>query len=150
MTPEILPAELPMGAVFRRDGQPITSSRTVADIFGKQHKNVLRDIDRIITMAPDLRLSFEPEMLAVPTGKGGTRHVRGYTMNKRGAALLIMGFTGPEALRWKNKLLDMFDHMAERERDNHLAFLQSMKGPSIHQQRERQQRKSLRAHTGKR
>lgn len=37
-----------------------------------------------------------------------------------------MGFTGAEALRWKQKFLDAFDHLAERENDNHKAFLRSM------------------------
>lgn len=106
------------GAVFRRNGVPMTTSKAIADHFGKAHKNVLRDIDRLIAMDPNLRLSFEPEMIAVPTGKGGTRYVRGFTINQRAFALLVMGFTGAEALRWKQAFLDAFDRLAERERDN--------------------------------
>jgi Rha family phage regulatory protein len=118
---------LPTGAVFRRDGKPMTTSKQVADLFGKQHKDVLRDIDRLLKIDSDLQRNFAPEMLAVPTGKGGTRYVRSFAINQRGAALLIMGFTGAEALRWKQKFLDAFDHLAERENDNHKAFLRSMR-----------------------
>lgn len=127
---------LPAGAVFRRDGKPVTTSAIVAGLFGKQHKNVLRDIDRLLKLDAELRLNFEPEMVAVPTGNGGTRYVRGYSINARGAALLIMGFTGAEALRWKQQFLDAFDHLAERERDNHQEVLRSFR-PSPRKVRQR-------------
>lgn len=120
-------ATLPTGAVFRRDGKPMTNSKQVADLFGKQHKNVMRDIDRLIATNPSCALNFEPtsELTAMP--RGGYRKSRVYAINQRGAALLIMGFTGAEALRWKQKFLDAFDHLAERENDNHKAFLRSMR-----------------------
>lgn len=120
------------GAIFRRDGKPITTSKIVADYFGKSHKNVLRDIDRLIATDPECGLSFEPTSLEVVMPNGGIRHVRGFTMNARGFALLVMGFSGAEALRLKTRFLDAFDAMAERENDNHRAFLQSMKrtGPA--------------------
>ncbi len=127
------------GAVFRRDGKPITTSKMVADLFGKQHKNVLRDIRNLIEMDPELRLSFEPEMMPTPTGKGGTRMVPSYAINQRGAALLVMGFTGPEALAWKQKFLDAFDHLAERERDTHREVLSTFRrtSPTIGKRRTR-------------
>lgn len=119
------------GAIFRRDGKPMTTSKAVADHFGKQHKNVLRDIDRLISEDPELQLSFEPEMVAVLTGNGGTRHVRGYAINSRGFALLTMGFTGSKALQWKVKFLEAFDHLAERENDTHREFLRGMRKGSL-------------------
>lgn len=88
------------------------------------------------------------KMVAVPTGKGGTRKVRSYTMNSRGAALLVMGFTGPEALHWKQKFLDAFDHLLERENDNHKAFLHGMKkspGLTFEQAQKRIANKALKA-----
>ncbi|TGN53778.1 hypothetical protein E4L95_15885 [Paracoccus liaowanqingii] len=120
------------GAVFRRDGMPITTSKLVADLFGKQHKNVLRDIRKLIEIDPELRLSFEPqlEVYAGPNGSQRSREV--YTINQRGAALLVMGFTGPEALQWKKKFLDAFDHLAERERDTYMdAFRSFRRSPTL-------------------
>lgn len=94
--------------VFRRNGKPITTSLKVAELFGKQHKNVLRDIDNLLKLDPDLRLSFEPEKLAVPTGNGGTRHVRSYAINQRGAALLVTRKTlGPLYGAYRSTPLDM-------------------------------------------
>lgn len=115
------------GAVFRRDGLPITTSKMVADLFGKQHKNVMRDIDRLIATDPSCALNFEPtsELTAMP--RGGFRESRVYNINARGAALLVMGFTGPQALQWKQKFLDAFDHLAERENDTHREVLRNMR-----------------------
>lgn len=107
------------GAVFRQGGQPITTSKIIADYFGKQHKHVLRDIDRIIKTDAACAPNFGPTSLEIAMPNGGTRSVRGYTLNSRAFALLVMGFTGAEALRWKVKFLDAFDRLAERERDNY-------------------------------
>lgn len=115
------------GAVFRRDGSPMTTSKAIAEHFDKRHKNVLRDIDRLISEDAELRLSFEPELLPVKAGLGGTRLVRGYAINPRGFALLTMGFTGAKALQWKLKFLEAFDHLAERENDTHRKFLRGMR-----------------------
>lgn len=118
------------GAVFRREGKPITTSKMVADLFGKQHKNVLRDIRNLIETDPELRLSFEPqlEVYAGPNGSQRSREI--FTINQRGAALLVMGFTGPEALAWKKKFLNAFDHLAERERDTHREVLSTFRRTS--------------------
>lgn len=44
---------LPM--ITERDGIPVTTSRAVAGQFGKQHKNVIRDIETLIS-----QLKIEP------------------------------------------------------------------------------------------
>ena len=44
---------LPM--ITERDGIPVTTSRAVAEQFGKQHKNVIRDIETLIS-----QLKIEP------------------------------------------------------------------------------------------
>ena len=89
-----------------------TSSRTVAEVFVMDHKNVLRDIDVILKRRPDLRgLKFEPTSVDVPMPNGGVRQVRAYEMNRDGFTLLAMGFTGEEALDWKLSYMDAFNRM---------------------------------------
>lgn len=41
---------------------PAVTSLQVAEAFGKEHKNVLQDIDRILSQVPEIfgRLNFEP------------------------------------------------------------------------------------------
>ena len=45
--------------VSERNGVPITTSRKIAQVFGKEHKNVLRDIESIIIDDEFSRLNFE-------------------------------------------------------------------------------------------
>ena len=41
-------AVVPESAVFFREEQPMTSSRMVAEVFGKQHAHVLRDVQNLV------------------------------------------------------------------------------------------------------
>lgn len=95
--------------VFKRGAEAFTTSKAIAKHFGKRPADVLRAIDRILEDAPEHERDFALELTPVSTGNGGTRHVRVYRMNWRAVALLVMGFTGAKALRWKNAFLDAFD-----------------------------------------
>lgn len=96
--------------LFLRGGQFLCDSRDIASRFGKQHKNVLRDIDKILEGLGDFgRLSFEPSSYV--NGQGKVQ--RAFNLNRNGFALLAMGFTGPEALAWKVKYLTAFSAMEE-------------------------------------
>lgn len=89
-----------------------TNSRTVAEVFVKEHAHVLRDIDVMLKRRPDLRASkFGCTSVDVPMPNGGARQVRAYEMNRDGFVLLAMGFTGEEALDWKLTYIDAFNRM---------------------------------------
>ena len=45
--------------VSERKGMPVTTSRKIAQVFEKEHKNVLRDIENILTDDEFSRLNFE-------------------------------------------------------------------------------------------
>ncbi|KOR28381.1 hypothetical protein TI03_04845, partial [Achromatium sp. WMS1] len=51
--------DLPLDAVIMKDGRPITTSRKVAEIFGKQHNNVMRDINKLDCSQEFRLLNFE-------------------------------------------------------------------------------------------
>ena len=56
------------------EGRPVTSSRIVAEYFGKQHHHVVRDIRTLISQKPDLEPKL-PGMHLVPEhprGQGQT------------------------------------------------------------------------------
>jgi Rha family phage regulatory protein len=96
------------------DGQPFTTSRSVADRFGKLHKNVLRDIENLLADMPDpefSRLNFEPVMYESKQGKGAVQMRPEYRLTHDGFALLAMGFTGRDALAWKVAFLQAFNQM---------------------------------------
>ncbi|MFG1433378.1 Rha family transcriptional regulator [Xanthobacter sp. V2C-8] len=103
-------------------GKPITSSRDVARYFGKEHKNVLRDIDTLISQAPGARLNFEQGYYLLPNT--GSQQHRSFNMDRDGFTLLAMGFTGPKALQFKMAYIAEFNAMeAElKARDEQPAF----------------------------
>lgn len=90
-----------------------TSSRTVAEVFGKEHRSVLRDIDVILKRRPDIDgTKFLSTQIDIPMPKGGgVRQVRAFEMNRDGFSVLAMGFTGEEALDWKLTYIDAFNRM---------------------------------------
>lgn len=87
-----------------------TTSLLVAEIFGKQHKNVLQAIDSLIADLPESdRLNFQP--VGYLDAKGERRPM--YEMTRDGFSLLAMGFTGKKALEWKLKFLKAFNFMEQ-------------------------------------
>ena len=78
-----------------KDGRAFANSRDVAEFFGKQHADVLRDIETIICVS-------DPEEGSSPNfGETSYAHpqngqtYRSFAMDQEGFTLLAMGFTGP-------------------------------------------------------
>lgn len=94
-------------AVTLKDGRPTTTSVVVAQVFGKQHKDVLRAI-RGLDCPPDFtERNFALSEFTDPTG----RKLPMYRMTRDGFTFLCMGFTGKEAARWKVAYLEAFNRM---------------------------------------
>lgn len=90
------------------DGRFICDSRDIASHFGKQHKNVLRDIDKVLDELGEFgRLNFEPSSYLNEQGK----RQRSFSLTRDGFTILAMGFTGEAALAWKVKYIDAFNAM---------------------------------------
>ena len=90
--------------VSNQNGTPITTSNKIANVFGKQHKNVLRAIDKLECSAEFSRLNFELcyENNDLQSGKPN----RYFKITKDGAAFLIMGFTGEKAGKFKEDYIN--------------------------------------------
>lgn len=89
-------------------GQPMTTSLKVAEVFGKQHKNVLRKLETLECSQEFNRLNFEP--VEYIDNKGEPR--RAWNMTKNGFIFLVMGFTGKLAAQFKEHYIQAFDAMA--------------------------------------
>lgn len=93
-----------------RNGDPVASSRQIAESFEKRHDHVMRDIDTIKKDVPNFgEMFFETE---APDSYG--RPQRTYLMNRDGFTLLAMGFTGKAALEWKLKYIQAFNEMEKK------------------------------------
>jgi anti-repressor protein len=93
-----------------QSGEPVASSRQIAENFEKRHDHVIRDIDAIKKDVPNFgEMFFET---TAPDSYG--REQRAYLMNRDGFTLLAMGFTGKAALEWKLKYIAAFNEMEKK------------------------------------
>ena len=94
--------------LFLHGGAFHCDSRDIARHFGKQHKNVLRDIDKAMEELGDFgRLNFEPSSYLNEQGKSH----RCYHLTRDGFTIIAMGFTGSDAMEWKVKYMTAFNAM---------------------------------------
>lgn len=93
--------------------KPMTTSLKVAEVFGKQHKDVLRKIENL--ECPDEFASAHfyahEEIIQAGAVKRSSKH---YAMTKDGFMLLVMGFTGKAAMATKIGYINAFNWMAEQ------------------------------------
>ena len=111
----------PVPSVSLHDGRPATTSREVAHYFRKRHDNVVRDIRSIMDNCPEefTALNFEVSNYLDNTG----RSLAMYIIFRDGFTLLAMGYTGPEAIRFKLAYIEAFNRMeAELARRNRPAL----------------------------
>ena len=101
------------------EGRPVTSSRIVAEYFGKKHSDVVRAVANTIAAKPELEASrnFAQWSEDVEIGSGAKRTVVGYWMDRKGFSILAMGFTGAKALDFKCAFYDQFERMEEALRN---------------------------------
>lgn len=93
-----------------QSGEPVASSRQIAENFEKNHNHVLRDIDSLKKDVSNFgQMFFET---TAPDRYG--REQRAYLMNRDGFTLLAMGFTGKAALEWKLKYIAAFNEMEKK------------------------------------
>ncbi|RRC99061.1 Rha family transcriptional regulator [Prevotella sp. OH937_COT-195] len=100
-----------------KDSQVVTTSFRVAEIFSKQHKDVLRAI-RGLDCSDDFRgRNFAPSLKIRPLPNGmGERQDPYYFITRDGFVFLVMGFTGKTAAKFKEAYINAFNVMEERLR----------------------------------
>ena len=98
--------------VIATNNQPITTSRNIADVFGKQHRDILKAIDNLL---PDLPTEWGMRNFAqgVEANQQNGQEYRYFTITRDGFTLLAMGFTGKKALAFKLAYIDAFNNMAD-------------------------------------
>ena len=103
---------LPM--ITERDGIPVTTSRAVAEQFGKTHAHLLRDIEKLKQdlEQTDEGKAFSQSNFGLSTGldsRGKEQPI--YTLTRDGFTLLAMGFTGAKAVQFKVAYINAFNRM---------------------------------------
>jgi Rha family phage regulatory protein len=94
------------------NGQPGTSSLSIAKAFGKRHDDVLKAVRNMECSEDFRRRNFAESSYINAQNKEQPM----YRMTRDGFSVLIMGFTGPKAMEWKEKFLALFNAMEKELR----------------------------------
>jgi Rha family phage regulatory protein len=91
---------------------PRVDSLFVAEFFEKMHKNVLQDIERITAPESGLsaefnRLNFQP----ISYKDNRNRKQKAYALTRDGFVMLVMGYTGQKAMKFKELYIRRFNEM---------------------------------------
>lgn len=98
-------------AVAVSDGKVTTTSLKIAEVFGKEHFHVIRDIEKLQVPAEWHKSNFGVMQITRQIGNGATRKDKAYSITRDGFTLLVMGFTGKAAMRFKIAYLEEFNRM---------------------------------------
>ena len=102
-------------------GKEVVNSRQVAEDFGKEHKNITRDIEVIKDT-----LNFEQTsklFIQADYKDSMNRTQKEYLLTRDGFSLVVMGFTGSKALQWKLKYIEAFNKMEAQLKGNSTAIM---------------------------
>lgn len=97
--------------VFKgQNNKVVTTSLKIAEVFGKEHQHILRDIRELIDGVSKIGDTpmFEETTYIHPQNK---QQYPMFLMNRDGFTLLAMGFTGDKALRFKMAYINAFNEM---------------------------------------
>lgn len=96
--------------VYLKNDEAVCDSLQVAEKFGKEHRNVLRAIDDLLETLLKIEQPSKLFIASKRKADDGQYH-RMYLMNRDGFSLLVMGFTGKNALEWKLQYIRAFNQM---------------------------------------
>jgi Rha family phage regulatory protein len=93
--------------VFVEKNQAVTDSLTVAEVFSKEHARVMRDI-RELGCSEEFRVGNFAESTYL---NSQNKEMPMYYMNQKGFTLLAMGYTGKEAMKFKEAYINEFERL---------------------------------------
>lgn len=94
-------------AKLGREERPCVTSLDVAETFGKEHRNVMRDINKLNCSPEFNALNFERIKYVDSRG----RNQDAYVMTRDGFTLLVMGYNGKLAMKFKEAYIKQFNAM---------------------------------------
>ena len=89
----------------------ITELLTVSKYFNKAHRNLMRDIKRIIKDLPELEKEFIKTTYRVNNTPYDT-----YYLTEKGFYILTSSFTGTHARLWQSKFFDEFQRLRDENK----------------------------------
>ncbi len=90
-------------------GTPVTDSLKVAQVFGKEHRNVLKSIRNLLGSAQNLAHQNWFYQSTYQDAQSKLQPM--FVMNRDGFSLLAMGLTGTKAMQFKVGFIEQFNKM---------------------------------------
>lgn len=112
---ELFPAR-DNGLVTVENNQAVTTSLKVAEYFGKPHKDVLKSIRTLECSSEFTGRNFSPCFYFSELRNNVKRKLPMYYMTRDGFTLLVMGFTGKIAAKFKEAYINAFNEMENKLR----------------------------------
>lgn len=126
--------------VIMKDQQAVTTSLQVAEVFGKEHKVVLKAIDELKEgvaensadsfdgVAQNYADLFYEDTYIHPQNKQKYSQI---IMNRDGFTLLAMGFTGKKALQFKLQYINAFNEMEKTIKEKSVSIPTTKRGLAL-------------------
>ena len=102
------------------NNEVVTSSIKVAEVFGKQHKDVLKAVKSLDISEEFRERNFALSKIDYQNGNI-KKQLPMYYITRDGFMFLVMGFTGKMAARWKEAYIKAFNEMEKMLNENVMA-----------------------------
>lgn len=104
----------PEYGLYENDNQIFCDSLQVAETFNKRHTHILDTIAKLTEPKNGLSEKFTQRNFALSTYKDNSgKKNKMYLLTKDGFAIVVMGFTGKKALKFKEEYIKRFNQMEQ-------------------------------------
>ena len=93
--------------VKNNNGELMTTSKIISDVFGKAHRDVVRAIEKLECSDDFRSVNYAQSSYTSPQNKV----IKCFDITRDGFSFLCMGFLGKKAAQWKEKYISAFNEM---------------------------------------
>lgn len=117
---QIAPTDQELSLVAVENEHAVTTSLRVAEVFGKQHYNVMKAIKSLDCSEEFRAVNFNASKIDYQNGNI-KKQLPMYYITRDGFMFLVMGFTGKTAAKWKEAYIKAFNEMEAKIRAEQMA-----------------------------
>ena len=99
--------------IIKFNGQLVTDSRDVAEMVGRPHDNVLKDVRRIINQLGDVK-SYESYFIESSYKNSQNKELPCYLLTKKGCELYATRMTGEKGTKFALAYIERFNKMEQQ------------------------------------
>lgn len=117
---QVAPTDQELSLVAVENEHVVTTSLRVAEVFGKQHKDVLKAVKSLDCSEEFRERNFALSKIDYQNGNI-KKQLPMYYITRDGFMFLVMGFTGKTAAKWKEAYIKAFNEMEAKIRAEQMA-----------------------------